>query len=238
MDSQNAPLGQKNGLPESGQRPNRKPESRTLGKKVGAAARSRFTLHKSQTAVTLRRGDAVQDQRLQPAPVWRPMRQHQFVHYGPLWLMAISLAMWTLPWGSEPWGSERLKRKRRVRARPSPAIRLVLIVGGNAHNSLAFSGLRSDGSSCAKQDAAAVAAQGVPVAPEKASSKRGASRKKGAPKGQKAATEAKPKAKSAAKTRRRPTPRRMQRLPRRRSLLRTRTCGRPSFISRLVDLFP
>jgi len=44
------------------------------------------------------------------------------------------------------------------------------------------------------ENAAAVAAQGAPVAPEKAPSKKGATPKKGAPKGQKAAMGAKPPA--------------------------------------------
>ena len=44
------------------------------------------------------------------------------------------------------------------------------------------------------ENAAAVAAQGANVAPEKAPSKKGASTKKGTPKGQKRAKDTKPKA--------------------------------------------
>ena len=48
-------------------------------------------------------------------------------------------------------------------------------------------------------ETAAVAEQGAPVAPEKASSKKGASQKKGAPKGQKAAKKAAKPAKATPK---------------------------------------
>ena len=83
------------------------------------------------------------------------------------------------------------------------------------HNCLAFRANRSDESSCAKQaqkripthmttaettdKAAAVAAQGANVGPQKASSKKGASPKKGAPKGHRAAKAGKPKATPTAK---------------------------------------
>jgi hypothetical protein len=84
------------------------------------------------------------------------------------------------------------------------------------HFPLAFSLDQSDESSCAKQaqkripthmtteetsttgKAAAVAAQGAHVAPERATSKKGASQKKGAPKAKKSAKEAKPGAKAKA----------------------------------------
>jgi hypothetical protein len=85
------------------------------------------------------------------------------------------------------------------------------IVVKPAHFCLAFPADQSDESSCANRaqkrigrksimtnaetnTAAAVAEQGATVAPEKASSKKGASPKKGAPKGQKAAQSAKAKA--------------------------------------------
>ena len=54
-------------------------------------------------------------------------------------------------------------------------------------------------------ETAAVAEQGAPVAPEKAPSKKGASKKGGAPKAKKAAKEAKPAAKKAAKSAAKPT---------------------------------
>jgi hypothetical protein len=50
------------------------------------------------------------------------------------------------------------------------------------------------------ENAAAVAAQGANVAPEKAPSKKGASTKKGTPKGQKRAKDTKPKATAPKKT--------------------------------------
>jgi hypothetical protein len=54
-------------------------------------------------------------------------------------------------------------------------------------------------------ETAAVAEQGAPVAPEKAHSKKGASKKGGAPKAKKAAKEAKPAAKKAATSAAKPT---------------------------------
>ena len=59
------------------------------------------------------------------------------------------------------------------------------------------------------ENAATVAKQGAPVAPEKASSKKGATQKKGAPKGQKAAKGKAPAApkKEAKASKAKPTPR-------------------------------
>jgi hypothetical protein len=98
-----------------------------------------------------------------------------------------------------------------ARFRPSPAVRLFQICRRNGHFSLAFPANPSDESSCANQaqkgfttmtnakattteNAATVAEQGAHVAPEKASSKKGATQKKSGPKGQKAAKGGKSKA--------------------------------------------
>jgi hypothetical protein len=96
---------------------------------------------------------------------------------------------------------------------PSPAVRLFRFRYQLRYLCLAFPGDQSDESSCANQaqkgftettmknaeantteHAATVAEQGATVAPEKASSKKGATQKKGAPKGQKTAKGGKAKA--------------------------------------------
>src|ERR1017187_3021628 len=84
--------------------------------------------------------------------------------------------------------------------------------------------------------AAAVAAQGANVAPEKAPSKKGASQKKGAPKGQKSAKGGKPKAAAAAKPKKATSAKQAAKTPKKAAKPKTEGVREGSKTSAILDL--